>query len=182
MQGRPPTAGRAPIHTPKRWTRCTGLHSIPDRPRRADRTGGGCWSAVSVSDRALPNGQKRNELFRLFFLFKSLDKMNGNVYTIDSERKRLYTTTKQEGKTMKTTLKDIRRYVTTNAAEDLTKSVFQRLTLSAMQNADLKPSHTAPAFMVLRAYWSRATPPANCTPSLLAPLRCFRLCDRGCKV
>lgn len=28
-------------HTPKRWTRCTGLHSIPDRPRRVDRTGGG---------------------------------------------------------------------------------------------------------------------------------------------
>lgn len=31
-------------HTPGRWTRCTGLHSIPDRPRRADRTGGGCWN------------------------------------------------------------------------------------------------------------------------------------------
>lgn len=28
-------------HTPGRWTRCTGLHSIPDRPRRADRDGGG---------------------------------------------------------------------------------------------------------------------------------------------
>lgn len=50
MQGRPPTAGRAPTHTPKRWTRCTGLHSIPDRPRRADRTGGGCWRAWSVSE------------------------------------------------------------------------------------------------------------------------------------
>lgn len=62
-----------------------------------------CWSAGSVSDRARPNGQKRNELFRLFFLFKSLDKMNGNVYTIDSERKRSYTTTKQEDKTMKNT-------------------------------------------------------------------------------
>ena len=29
------------ISPPKRWTRCTGLHSIPDRPRRADRNGGG---------------------------------------------------------------------------------------------------------------------------------------------
>lgn len=29
------------IPPPKRWTRCTGLHSIPDRPRRADRNGGG---------------------------------------------------------------------------------------------------------------------------------------------
>lgn len=28
-------------HTPKRWTRCTGLHSIPDRPRLDDRTGCG---------------------------------------------------------------------------------------------------------------------------------------------
>ena len=27
-------------HTPGRWTRCTGLHSIPGRPRRADRDGG----------------------------------------------------------------------------------------------------------------------------------------------
>lgn len=30
--------GRQP---PKRWTRCTGLHSIPDRPRGADQYGGG---------------------------------------------------------------------------------------------------------------------------------------------
>ena len=30
-------------HTPGRWTRCTGLHPIPDRPRRVDRTGGGRW-------------------------------------------------------------------------------------------------------------------------------------------
>ena len=28
-------------HTPGRWTRCTGLHSIPDRPRRVNRDGGG---------------------------------------------------------------------------------------------------------------------------------------------
>lgn len=65
---------------------------------------------------------------------------------------------------MKTTLKDIRRYVTNNAAEDLTKSVLTRLTLSALQNAGLIPSHTAPAFMALPAYWSRATPQASCMP------------------
>ena len=41
IQGRPHTAGRAPAHTPGRWTRCTGLHSIPDRPRRCNRDGGG---------------------------------------------------------------------------------------------------------------------------------------------
>lgn len=38
MQRRP---RHAPTHTPGRWTRCTGLHSIPDRPRRADQDGGG---------------------------------------------------------------------------------------------------------------------------------------------
>lgn len=38
MQDRP---RHAPTHTPKRWTRCTGLHSIPDRPRRDDRDDSG---------------------------------------------------------------------------------------------------------------------------------------------
>ena len=41
MQGRPPTTNSAPTHTPGRWTRCTGMHSIPDRPRRVDRGGAG---------------------------------------------------------------------------------------------------------------------------------------------
>ena len=41
QQRRPPTTSRAPAHTPGRWTRCTGLHSIPDRPRRADRDNAG---------------------------------------------------------------------------------------------------------------------------------------------
>lgn len=36
-------------HTPGRWARCTGLHSIPDSPRGADRTGGGRWKAGSSS-------------------------------------------------------------------------------------------------------------------------------------
>ena len=79
---------------------------------------------------------------------------------------------------MKTTLKDIRSYVATNAAEDLTKKQLQRLTQSALRNADLRPSHTAPAFTALLAYWSRATPPASCTPSPHAHLHYSRLCDR----
>ncbi len=36
-------------HTPGRWTRCTGLHPIPDRPRQADRNGGGRWTACNPS-------------------------------------------------------------------------------------------------------------------------------------
>ena len=44
MQGKP---RHAPTHTPGRWTRCTGLHSIPDRPRGGDRYGGGAgWRGV----------------------------------------------------------------------------------------------------------------------------------------
>ena len=45
-QGRP---CRAPSHTPGHWTRCTGLHSIPDEPRRVDRDGGGRWRAYNPS-------------------------------------------------------------------------------------------------------------------------------------
>ena len=48
MQGRPPTTGRAPTHTPGRWTRCTGLHPIPDRPRGVDRGGGGRFTVCAV--------------------------------------------------------------------------------------------------------------------------------------
>lgn len=36
--------------TPGRWTRCTGLHPIPDRPRRVDRDGGIGWRACSASE------------------------------------------------------------------------------------------------------------------------------------
>lgn len=46
-----PDAGRimqGTTHTPGRWTRCTGLHSIPDRTRRVDHTGGGCLGAGRV--------------------------------------------------------------------------------------------------------------------------------------
>jgi hypothetical protein len=43
------TTPRTDTHTPGRWTRCTGLHSIPDRPRRVDRNGGGRWRAGNTS-------------------------------------------------------------------------------------------------------------------------------------
>lgn len=39
----------APTHTPGRWTRCTGLHPIPDRPRGADQDGGRRWMACNPS-------------------------------------------------------------------------------------------------------------------------------------
>lgn len=32
--------------TPERWTRCTGMHTIPDRPRWADHAGGGTLDGV----------------------------------------------------------------------------------------------------------------------------------------
>lgn len=35
-------------HTPGRWTRCTGLHSIPDRPRRDNRTGRGALDCLRI--------------------------------------------------------------------------------------------------------------------------------------
>lgn len=41
IQGRPPTTGHTPAYTPGHWTRCTCLHSMPDRPRRVDRDDGG---------------------------------------------------------------------------------------------------------------------------------------------
>ena len=43
------TTGSAPTHTPGRWTRCTGLHPIPDRPRGADRDGAGGWRVRNPS-------------------------------------------------------------------------------------------------------------------------------------
>ena len=46
-QGKP---RHAPAHTPKRWARCTGLHSIPDRTRGVIGTAAGRWKAWSVSE------------------------------------------------------------------------------------------------------------------------------------
>ena len=48
----PRTAGQASAprstghDTPGHWTRCTGLHSIPDKPRRVDQDGGGGLEGV----------------------------------------------------------------------------------------------------------------------------------------
>ena len=36
------------IPQPGRWTRCTGLHSIPDRPRRDNRTGRGALDCLRI--------------------------------------------------------------------------------------------------------------------------------------
>ena len=46
QQGRP---HRARHDTPGRWTRCIGLHSIPDRPRRVDRDDDGGLESVRHS-------------------------------------------------------------------------------------------------------------------------------------
>lgn len=76
MQGRP---RHAPTHTPGCWTRCTGLHSIPDRPRRDDRTGCGALDCLrNVSDRARPNGQKNKTYKYVIMLHAQLDK-NVNI-------------------------------------------------------------------------------------------------------
>ena len=50
-------------HTPGRWTRCTGLHSIPDKPRRADRDGGGRWTACAVCPKLCRCGQHDFAIF-----------------------------------------------------------------------------------------------------------------------
>jgi hypothetical protein len=78
-QGRP---RHAPTHTPKRWTRCTGLHSIPYRPRGADRNGGGRWRACTLSDRARPNGQNNKTYKYVVALRVQLDKNVNIRYTI----------------------------------------------------------------------------------------------------
>nr|DAE53511.1 MAG TPA: hypothetical protein [Caudoviricetes sp.] len=64
MQARPPTTSHAPTHTPGRLTRCTGLHLIPDRPRRADRDGGGHWT-VEVGSACMLRTQRFYALVRL---------------------------------------------------------------------------------------------------------------------
>ena len=98
MQGKPPTAGRAPTHTPGRWTRCTGLHLIPNRPRGEIVTAKELECMRSVSDRARPNGQAQCKQKYLFFMVEPLDKRNKIVYNIDSKQRCLHSTTKQEDK------------------------------------------------------------------------------------
>jgi len=65
------------IPPPKRWTRCTGLHSIPDRPRRADRNGGGVLEVVEcvrncadMDNAILPFCARKTNQKNLIFLFK----------------------------------------------------------------------------------------------------------------
>lgn len=70
MQGRP---RRTPAHTPGRWARCTGLHSIPDRPRRVDRTGGGRWRAGSVSGKVYNFGRLFLSIFIWIYFAESID-------------------------------------------------------------------------------------------------------------
>lgn len=90
LQGRPPTTDHTPTRTPGRWTRCTGLRPIPDRPRRVDRDGGGLEGVRSVSDRARPNGQNYCKQKYSFFMCKPLDKRNKIVYNIDSKQTYLH--------------------------------------------------------------------------------------------
>nr|DAF66868.1 MAG TPA: hypothetical protein [Bacteriophage sp.] len=48
-------------HTPGRWTRCTGLHSIPDRPRRVDRDGAGGLEGVCSASETVQNRTRQNQ-------------------------------------------------------------------------------------------------------------------------
>lgn len=73
MQGKPPTTGRALAHTPGRWTRCTGLHPMPDRPHRADWDGAGLDCLRSVSGKVYNFGRYIYTHLYLYFLSKPLD-------------------------------------------------------------------------------------------------------------
>lgn len=70
QQGRP---RHAPAHTPGRWTRYTGLHPIPDRQCRTDRTCGGCWRAGSVSGKVYNFGRSILSIFIWICFVKSID-------------------------------------------------------------------------------------------------------------
>lgn len=78
-------------HTPGRWTRCTGLHSIPDRPRRAIGTAGNVSETVQIWTHSNMNDfQHKN-------VCKAIDANTRMCYYIDNTRT-CYTTTKQEDK------------------------------------------------------------------------------------
>ena len=78
-------------HTPGRWTRCTGLHSIPDRPRRAIGTAGNVSETVQIWTHSNTNDfQHKN-------MCKTVDINTRMCYHIDNTRA-CYTTTKQEDK------------------------------------------------------------------------------------
>lgn len=84
-------------HTPKRWTRwtrCTGLHSIQDRPCRADRNGGG---VLGVSETVQIWTRSNMNDFQHKNVCKTIDTNTRTCYYIDNTRT-CYTTTKQEDK------------------------------------------------------------------------------------
>ena len=70
-QQRRPTQGMT--HTPGRWTRCTGLRSIPDRPRRGDRDGGGCWTVCNVFGKVYNFGRLFLSIFIWTYFAESID-------------------------------------------------------------------------------------------------------------
>lgn len=84
QQGKP---RHAPAHTPGRWTRCTSLHSIPDRPRRADRTGGGCWTVCNVFGKVYNFGRLFLSIFIWIYFTKSIDNPYIYGYNITSPDK-----------------------------------------------------------------------------------------------
>ena len=57
----------APTHTPGCWPRCTGLHTIPDRPRWADRDGGGVLEGVECVRNCADMDTRATHQNRLYF-------------------------------------------------------------------------------------------------------------------
>lgn len=65
----PGQTAQGKAHTSKRWTRCTSMHQIPDRPCWVDRTGCGRWRACNrsimrimvVLPLACPDGVERQD-------------------------------------------------------------------------------------------------------------------------
>lgn len=93
MQGRP---RHAPTHTPGHWTRCTGLHSIPDRPRGAIGTAAERWRAWSVSETEQICTHSNMNDFQHKNVCKIIDINTRTCYYIDNTRT-CYTTTKTGG-------------------------------------------------------------------------------------
>lgn len=85
------------IHTPGHWTRCTGLHSIPDRPRGAIGTAAERWRAWSVSETEQICTHSNMNDFQHKNVCKIIDINTRTCYYIDNTRT-CYTTTKQEDK------------------------------------------------------------------------------------
>nr|DAJ91125.1 MAG TPA: hypothetical protein [Caudoviricetes sp.] len=83
-------------HTPGRWTRYTGLHSIPDRPRGQIRTAAGRWKAGSVSETVQIWTHSNMNDFQHKNVCKIIDINTRTCYYIDNTRT-CYTTTKTGG-------------------------------------------------------------------------------------